>query len=404
LFEGGKTPDTFEVSLRPDDVMAKTILSRKADVRQLVLKVTVPKRTGRKRKLGSDGPFLPDRGLQSGSRNTNTKSESEPTEAETVLQALRDNKGRSTVQLVGKIDATHRFRSMPDFQYSTSTNTLMQNLRDSIMTTDLQKIRDFKYDMSRALADGQDVGPPPFFTIVRQPFNYSYRQNPHTKVLRDAEGNLQVTNTSAPIKHIRHNIDPDASTVPTGPPAELPPLETMAPRIQEAVKQLRAIFEKRPLMQRRVFVNLFQGKQNENELKVAVGYCGYAFTSGPWRDTVIKFGVDPRKDPQYRIYQTVSYQLQGEGKGATDDPGNYIRKVGGKRITAKKEKLEHSHIFDGTKFYKNGKVWQACDVTDPMLSSMLEKAELRSEPDVSPLRLPSERMLTNTDGVFGLVR
>jgi general transcription factor 3C polypeptide 5 (transcription factor C subunit 1) len=139
-------------------------------------------------------------------------------------------------------------------------------------------------------------------------------------------------------------------------------------------------------MQRRVFVNLFQGKQNENELKAAIGYCGYAFTSGPWRDTVIKFGIDPRKDPQYRIYQTVSYQLQDDGKGAVDDPGNYIRKVGGKRITAKKAKLEHSHIFDGSKFYKDGKVWQACDVTDAMLSELLEKAELLPEPDVRLLK------------------
>jgi general transcription factor 3C polypeptide 5 (transcription factor C subunit 1) len=383
--------------------MAKTILSKQIDVKQLVLKVTLPKRTGRKRKLGSKGPFLSDRALQNGSRTDSTTSQTELSEAEAVLQSLRDNKARSSIQVFGKIEETHRFRSMPDFQYATTTNSLMQNLRDSIMTTDLQKVRDFKYDMSRTLPEGQDVGPPPFFAVVRQPFNYSYRQNPYTKVFRDADGNIQVTNTTAPIKHIRHNIDPDAPTVPVQPPTALPPLETTSPRIQEAVKQLRIMFDLRPLMQRRVFVNLFEGKQNENELKAAVGYCGYAFTSGPWRDTVIKFGIDPRKDPQYRIYQTVSYQLQGDDKGAADDPGNYIRKVGGKRITNKKAKLEHSHIFDGVKFYKDGKVWQACDVTDPMLRTMLEKAELLSEPDVSILHLLHRCVLTCPDGVLGMV-
>ena len=64
--------------------------------------------------------------------------------------------------------------------------------------------------MSRKLPAEQDVGPPPFFTVVKQPFNYSYRQNPYTKVVHDAEGNIHVHNTTAPVKHIRHTIAPDA--------------------------------------------------------------------------------------------------------------------------------------------------------------------------------------------------
>ncbi|KIW07341.1 hypothetical protein, variant 2 [Verruconis gallopava] len=362
--------------------MAKTIYSKKIDVNHLLLKVTVPKRTGRRRKIGSNVPFHDQGAHQNATMNDHIAPSHDSADARALLHALRDNKDKSFVQVMGKIDQTHRFRSMPDFQYATSTNSLMQNMRNSIMTTDLAKIRDFKYDMSRKLAEDQDVGPPPFFTTIKQPFNYSYKQNPYTKVFRDSEGNIQVINTTAPIKHVRHNVDPDALTVPDSPPHELPPLETTSPRIQDAVRKLRSMFDERPLMQRRVFVNMFPDKQSENELKTAVGYCGYAFTSGPWRDVVIKFGIDPRKDPQYRIYQTVSYQLQDEGRGAPDDPGNYMRTVGGKRVTAKTAKVEHSHVFDGTKFYKDGKVWQACDVTDPLLSELLDRAELRSEPDM----------------------
>jgi general transcription factor 3C polypeptide 5 (transcription factor C subunit 1) len=325
-----------------------------------------------------------------------------------MLRSIQDNKDIASAEVVGRISDTHRFRTIPDFQYATSTSTLMQNLRSSIFTTDLPSIRDFTYDKSKQLPLDQDVGPPPFFTIVRQPFNYSYKQNPYIKVYRDADGNIKVTNTTAPIKHIRHNIDPDAPSIPTGPPAELAPLESTAPKVQEAVKKLRKMFDTRPLMQRRVFVNTYPGKQSENELKAAVGYCGYAFTSGPWRDTVVKFGVDPRKDSRYRIYQTVSYQLQDERKGAADDPGNYIRRVGGKRVTAKKAKVEHSHVFDGTKFYKDGKVWQACDVTDSMLKELLENAPLRDEPDVrahvASFPTPRIEVLTWLDDLLRLVR
>ena len=399
LFEKGANPDNFEASLRPDDIMAKTLLSRKVDVRHILLKVSVPKRTGRKRKRGTDEPFVADDSEQA--------SVSNHVEAKAMLQSLRDNNDIASVEVVGKIGETHRFRNMPDFQYATSTNTLMQNLRGSIFTTDLPSIRDFKYDKSRSLAEGQDVGPPPFFSVVKQPYNWSYKQNPYVKTFVDAEGNIKVANTTAPIKHIRQNIDPDSPFVPFHPPGELMSLETAQPKIKSAVKQLKSMFDERPLMQRRVFINKFKGKQSENELKAAVGYCGYAFTSGPWRDTVIKFGIDPRKDPKYRIYQTVTYQLMEDGKGAADDPGSYIRKVGGKRVTMKRPKVEHSHIFDGRNLYRDGKVWQACDVSDPMLKGLLDNAELRTEPDVSLTHdLSSARVLTNMtlDGLLWLVR
>jgi general transcription factor 3C polypeptide 5 (transcription factor C subunit 1) len=363
--------------------MAKTLDSKKVDVKQLLLKVTVPRRTGRRRKRGSNEPFVADDSQANNNYNGHALRGMPQSEAKAMLRAMRDNKSDYSVEVAGKIDEAHRFRNTPDFQYATSGNSLMQNLRESIFTTDLASVRDFKFDMSKDLAADQDVGPPPFFTTVKQPYNWSYKQNPYVKTFRDAEGNLRVTNTTVPIKHIRHNIDPDAPFIPSNPPAELAPLQTTPPKIQTAVKQLRTMFEKRPLMQRRVFVNLFVGRQSENELKAAVGYCGYAFTSGPWRDTVIKFGIDPRKDPKYRIYQTVTYQLQNEPGVAADDPGSLIRKVAGKRITVKQARVMHSHIFDGEKFYKDGKVWQACDVTDGVLKDLLENAELRSEPDVS---------------------
>lgn len=357
--------------------------AKKTDVNHLVLKVVVPKRTGRRRKRGSNAPFQTDAQLQSEASNNSTVSDPEPLPAEAVVQSLKDHGETASIEMVGQIKETHRFRRLPDYQYATSTNSLMQSLRGSIMSGDAHSIEDFLLNPATKLAPGQDIGPPPFFSLVKQPFNYYYRQNPYIKTVAGADGKLQLVNTTAPIKHIRHNVDPDEPILPLEPPAELPALETTSPKLQKAVKSLQELFDARPLMQRRVFVNMYQGKQADTELKIAAGYCGYAFTSGPYRDVLVKFGIDPRKDPKYRIYQTVSYQIQADGKGAPDDPGSVIRKQGGKRITKKHQTLGYSHIFDGEKFYKDGKVWQVCDVTDPMLKSILENVELRSEPDVS---------------------
>jgi len=49
------------VSLRPNDPLAKRMPSTAVETRNVLIKVTMPKRTGRKRKRGSDDPFeFPD--------------------------------------------------------------------------------------------------------------------------------------------------------------------------------------------------------------------------------------------------------------------------------------------------------------------------------------------------------
>lgn len=63
----------------------------------------MPKRTGRKRKRGSAGPFVADD--HAGTRNSTY------VDAATMFRSLRDNATKYDVAVAGMIDETHRFRS-----------------------------------------------------------------------------------------------------------------------------------------------------------------------------------------------------------------------------------------------------------------------------------------------------
>jgi hypothetical protein len=91
------------VSLRPNDPFAKRLLSTPVTTNNLLLKVTVPRRTGRKRKRGTTEPFLSD--------NQSGEAKQTYIEAADIYRTLQDNASRYEVAFAGVVDKTHRFRS-----------------------------------------------------------------------------------------------------------------------------------------------------------------------------------------------------------------------------------------------------------------------------------------------------
>ena len=104
---GEQVPETISASLRPDDPFAKRLLATAVTTNNLLLKVTVPKRTGRKRKRGSTGPFVADDETESAP----SKLDSAYVKAADVYRSVQDNASKYTVTPVGVVDESHRFRS-----------------------------------------------------------------------------------------------------------------------------------------------------------------------------------------------------------------------------------------------------------------------------------------------------
>lgn len=101
------------LSLRPHDPIAKKLVSREVPVQNLLLRVTTPRRTGRKRKRGSNDPFsFPADHVPLTDEHEGITA-SEPLEASKLLQRMRDNPSKYSVQPIGHIKQAHRFRGIP---------------------------------------------------------------------------------------------------------------------------------------------------------------------------------------------------------------------------------------------------------------------------------------------------
>jgi general transcription factor 3C polypeptide 5 (transcription factor C subunit 1) len=150
--------------MRPDDILAKGIQSRPVKTDNVLLRVTVPRRTGRKRKKGSNEPYTkaPD---------WNPKAPF-PVDGKELLRILQDNPDKHTITAIGNITGTHRFRQLPDYQWTTSSDSMMENLRETILSGDFNKLKKFKLDPSQQLAPGVELGAPPKFGFTKTPIPY----------------------------------------------------------------------------------------------------------------------------------------------------------------------------------------------------------------------------------------
>lgn len=168
--------------------MSKSIPSGNVRTNNMLLEVTVPRRTGRKRKRGTAEPYRhednlchvepPGQALLEESHSKETASSS--LAAKYLLRSLRDNDQDYSVQPVGTIQQTHRFRgrhpcyvpqlglarwftfmlliggwklAMPDFVHSTANKGFVQKLRDYVLPFDCKTIvgRSSIYKLTRDL-------------------------------------------------------------------------------------------------------------------------------------------------------------------------------------------------------------------------------------------------------------
>ncbi|KAI9886982.1 MAG: tau 95 subunit of transcription factor TFIIIC [Watsoniomyces obsoletus] len=369
--------------LRPDDPICKPLEGKAVESNDVLLKITVPRRTGRKRKRGSLGPYEGTTTANNVGTST-VPSLARQDDPRYLLRSMRDNVTRYKVEAVGMVRKTYRFRDMADFQFSTPENSFFKKM-DGFASLNYEKLKKFKFDPSRGPKPNAEMIPPPLASGHPLPFNYGYLQNPAVKIMLDASGTHQVTNTQIARKQMTHMVRHDSPIIPTGPPTNLRPLETLEPRMQRTIKELRDQLEVRPIWSRRALVNHITVP--EWTVKFAWQYCGYLFKSGPWRDGLVKFGVDPRTDPKYRIYQTLMFQmgLQTEEEGGPEEDDlvanrrwrqDEDRRRNEQRLKNQK-KDRQSHLFDGRTISLEGKVWQVCDISDPLLKGLLATEDLR---------------------------
>lgn len=229
-------------------------------------------------------------------------------------------------------------------------------------------------------------------TQINVPYYYFYSQNPYVRVVDTKDGGFEMVNTTSRVKSVGFFIgtsDPIPER-PTGRPKSKDPL------FDSVVTAMRILLEERPVWTRRSIINklteVAYDPQNPEKrlhsnlsqqlLKMSIQYAGYQFKGGPWRDALCRYGYDPREDPESRKYQCLIFRLRRLQVGQMGEMWQELRKRDIAGVKATNDEHTETHIFDGKTYNEDGKVWQVCDITDPLLARLLAEGAVRPQCDI----------------------
>ncbi|TFY80278.1 hypothetical protein EWM64_g3735 [Hericium alpestre] len=377
-----KNDSLLELNLRPDNPFSHPIPGDIVPTNNILLKVVKRKR----RKLNPDGQ-------------------------EEIV-------GEYTADAVGVIPKTARFRSMVDYQFQPDMSDPVSKLRMAMNAMDADGIRSYSIPQEKeeyTLAEDPDamqidpqlaidpqlIGgsqehaprrkttlrmfPPPLFSRQTIPQNYNYKANPVSVVAttvdeETGEEKKRLINKMRWKGYGPISILHAEKEVPKKPPANVE--EVRDQYDQKLIQALEERFQERPIWTRAALLNQFTHAQARDIVnsKVLLPLACYVFQDGPWRDTLIRFGYDPRHHREARFYQrlyfrNLNHPMARPSVVTRRQESRYAATSQSRAATEKDRDERRSHIFDGQTITSETAAFQLCDITDPLLKEMIESEE-----------------------------
>lgn len=306
-------------------------------------------------------------------------------------------KGEYTASILGTIPRSVRFRSMVDFQFQPDLTDPIAKLRMSMATFDAESIRDFKFEAEKeqystetvvdenATAERSNLNliPPPIFSRQGIPQIYNFKQNPMSTV----ETSLDVITGLEKKRYINRFRWKGWSVVSASiTDQELPSkpskqVEDMRSSANEGLySRLQELFQQRPIWTKLALLNQFSETEAReiNNTKYLIPLVCFVFIDGPWRDTLVRFDYDPRKNKTARFYQRIYFRNLNN---PMTRPSVSVRPES-KHIESLQEQVtsdRSSHIFDGKVRHSETASFQFCDIVDPLLKGMITSSEAASD-------------------------
>ncbi|KTW29797.1 hypothetical protein T552_01002 [Pneumocystis carinii B80] len=280
---------------------------------------------------------------------------------------IEDTESFIEYRIIGIIKKTYRFRDMIDFQYNTHASNFIKMWNKSIIPLEFESLDEFSISLEeKDDPENLDLPVPSVFSRTKIPHNYWYRQNPSLiKIQQDSK--LKLVNKSKAPRIWSISVPWETETVPAEPHVKLPNIPEQ--NIQNILNLLKVLFEERPIWTRRAITYKVNEKDSGMSvyLKYALAYVAYHWRSGPWRDTYVKYGVDPRTDQKYRFFQTVSFTYR---------PSENLDNA---NLSPQEKEESNSPIFTGQTLYQQTRIFQIIDITDCLLVQLLGKIPLRAK-------------------------
>ncbi|KAJ3807736.1 RNA polymerase III transcription factor IIIC subunit-domain-containing protein [Lentinula aff. lateritia] len=393
-----KSETLVELKFQPDDSFVHPVPGEVVANNSIVIKIT------RRKRKGTVMPGLNELGQ---------------------FELLGDFKAEA----VGILHKTVRFRSMVDFQFLPDSDDPISRLRSAMDRMDVQAITSYrtppekedyriaseslfsnaasilgppemnidpqlveegidpanntKPSSGQAFRSNLRLFPPPIFSRQGIAQSYNFKTNPASivsTVVNEETGEEKKKRLINRMRWKGYGPATIAFSDPTAP--DKPPTNVEAVREQvdkNILKKLDELFAQRPVWTRASLFNQTSAtiaKEIHNS-KVILPLVCYVFHDGPWRDTLVKLGYDPRKDPEGRFYQRLYFR---NANHPINRPSVVTRRqerattAAAATITTdpEKEEARTSHMFDGVNLTKETAAFQLCDITDVMLKEMIE--------------------------------
>ncbi|KAF8901692.1 RNA polymerase III transcription factor IIIC subunit-domain-containing protein [Gymnopilus junonius] len=331
--------------------------------------------------------------------------------------------GEYTAEVVGVMSRTARFRSMIDYQYFPNPDDSISKLRMAMNNMDVDSLSSYtipaessKASQSPRTSPENDIDmnldpqllsasqlakarasihpesalrlfPPPLFSRQTIPQGYNFKANTasmETTVVDEETGQER----KRMINRMRWKgygpacIMFSDNHVPDRPPQAV---EQGRSEVNENIlKKIEALFQERPVWTRMSLFNQFSAGEARDILnsKLLLPLCCYVFQDGPWRDTLVRFSYDPRKDPSSRFFQRLYFRNANHPisrPSVTTRRHDRVSSIDHLRGLEKETERRNSHVFDGQTLTKETAAFQLCDITDPMLKEMIEDPDALRE-------------------------
>ncbi|CUS21996.1 LAQU0S04e05798g1_1 [Lachancea quebecensis] len=319
---------------------------------------------------------------------------------------------RTKIVPVGIINNTIRFREMSDFQVRLDNVPSAREFNDSFGTLDWANFKSYVQsipdqdsrpfeNINRMIVDRTtsipstdfQLPPPPRFSMVNIPFVYKYKGNPYATKSSTGESTVKGTYLKN-YQQLVHDFGKETKVPVTADPSLQKDYEKAKEtgvypgsnkdskffeKLEECLQILSRLFEKRRIWVKRHIDGLVPQELHPT-LKIALSLVSYRFTKGPWRNTYIKFGIDPRDSPEYAKFQTEYFKIESRLQKSP---------LAAKYMPDPPPKFFESDIPEGidSRFHFNGKqipwylMLQIDLLTDePNIAEVFSKAEYLEEP------------------------
>ncbi|KAL8283271.1 hypothetical protein RQP46_006049 [Phenoliferia psychrophenolica] len=289
-----------------------------------------------------------------------------------------EEEGIYTMEAVGVATKTVRFRGMADFQYNPSTkpDDPILVMADAMRTMNVEAMAAFSFPAPDEDFTEDLYLPPSIFSRQGVPQMWEYKAlSASVKTTSDRPGpsgeEVQRLINGTRWKGKPMVTIPFATPdVPTGPTEELIKLRRPVTKHSEAAAL--ELLKRRPIWTRMGLLNEMPAEdaRNATNQKQIVSLTGYTFADGPFRDLIIRFGYDPRTDPESRFYQHLS--LRNVANVRSKKAVIPLVDVRSNPAKARDIPTRKEHLFDGKT--PNGKIgnFQLCDLSDPLLESLVQ--------------------------------